>query len=524
MIDSGLRDLIGQVLVCGFAKDMLDDHARRLIEEHHVGNIILFSRNIHHVEQVQKLTADLQDLARANGQTHPLLICTDQENGLVRRLSPDVPGLPGNMAVGASHDPALSYQIGIMTGKLLAACGINMNLAPVLDINNNPENPVIGVRSYGDNPQEVSRLGTRMIQGLQETGVIACAKHFPGHGDTQVDSHLDLPIIRHSFERMQRTELVPFEAAIDSGVRAVMTAHIVFEQLDPERPATISPTVLTGLLRERLGFEGMITTDCLEMNAIANGVGVGRGAVMALLAGADMVMISHRLDRQEEAILAIAQAVHSHELPVARLEEAVSRIAQLKATVSSSASSLDMPDDLRAAAYDLQRQSARACLTPLVDQEPHWPYPRRVAVVIDPYKPHMVAAGLDPLDRTVQTVREVLPGAVVEGVAYDHIAQELRLHEADWLLFVTAGQKVDPDMIDQLRRHGHSAVLLVHTPYKWPMFSPAKRVYALYENTPWMIQAAVRALAFQESGQGHLPVMVEAISDDVTPKELGSDD
>lgn len=502
-----LKSLIGQVLVCGFSGDSLDDQARTLIETHHVANIILFSRNVTSVPQVQKLNRDLQSLAASSGQPLPLLICTDQENGLVRRLSQDVPGLPGNMAVGASHDAGLSLETGRVTGRLLAALGINMDLAPVLDINNNPQNPVIGVRSYGDDPQEVSVMGTAMLQGLREGHVIACAKHFPGHGDTMVDSHLDLPVLNHTLKRMQEVELVPFKAAIEAGVPALMTAHIVFEQLDSHFPATLSPAVLTGLLRGTLGFRGVITTDCLEMNAIAEGVGVGPGAVLALLAGADMVMVSHHLDLQEEAIRAIEEAVDQGELPLPRLEEAASRIAQLKRAMAG-AEGPELFEPAREEAQALQVRGSREALTLLSDRGASWSQPQSVALVVDGPGPRMMAAG-PAAGGTWQTVQEFLAGSQVRLFSVPGPFDEPWIQSADWLVLVTAGQgQPDARVLNLVGGHPHSAVLLTHTPYGMEQYAQAQRVYALYENTPWMIRAALAALTGRGQSLGSLPVAV----------------
>ncbi len=217
-----------------------------------------------------------------------------------------------------------------ITGTQLRAAGINMNLAPVLDVNDNPRNPVIGIRSFGDDPHRVAALGKQVVSGLLESGVIPCGKHFPGHGNTSVDSHTDLPFLPHDLNRLDETELVPFRAAIESGLPAIMTAHIAFRALDPHFPATLSENVLVGLLRRRLGFDGLILTDCMEMSAIAKSPGTVRGAVQAVKAGADLVLISHTREFQEEAYDALLASVKSGDIPMSRLDEAVSRVLLAK--------------------------------------------------------------------------------------------------------------------------------------------------------------------------------------------------
>ncbi|MCY0864480.1 MAG: beta-N-acetylhexosaminidase, partial [Sulfobacillus sp.] len=319
----------GQVLMAGFDGTEPNQAIRDLIQSHHVGNIILFSRNVANARQLRSLTAGLQELAREAGQPWPLLIATDQENGMVRRLPPDIPGLPGNMALAATGDPALVQEVGMVTGQLLRAVGINMDLAPVLDVNNNPDNPVIGVRSYGDRADRVARFGAAMIRGLEAGGVLACGKHFPGHGDTVVDSHRALPEIPHDWERLRQVELPPFIHAMQNGLDAVMTAHIVFRAVD-SRPATLSEPILTGWLRKSFGFNGVILTDCLEMDAIQKTVGAAQGAVDALKAGADIVLVSHSRQQQLAALNAIVAAVASGELPQSRLQDAARRVQTMK--------------------------------------------------------------------------------------------------------------------------------------------------------------------------------------------------
>jgi len=231
-------------------------------------------------------------------------------------------------------------------------------------VNNNPANPVIGVRSYGERPELVAKLGSAAIRGYQAGGVAACAKHFPGHGDTVADSHLELPVVPHDPRRLDRVELAPFRAAVEAGVDAVMTAHVRFPaHEDRAIPATLSPRILTGLLRERLGFSGMIVTDCLEMKAISDTVGIGRGAVMAVKAGADLVLVSHRLDRQLKALEALHDAVLSGEIGMERIDDAVRRILAAKrrrimAAPAAPAAGSGVPE-----AWDVARRACERAVT-----------------------------------------------------------------------------------------------------------------------------------------------------------------
>src|SRR5947209_4584979 len=303
-----------------------------LIQRYHVGNILLFSRNVRDTRQVLELTQSLQTIAKEAGQRYPLLIAIDQENGLVQRLGEAATIFPGNMALGAIGSEEVAYQVAQATGHELKALGINMNLAPVVDVNNNPANPVVGVRSFGEDPQQVARLGTAMVKGYPAAGMLSCLKHFPGHGDTAVDSHLALPKIPYTLERLETLELVPFRGGIEAGAGSVMIAHVSFPALTEQNmlPATLSPAIVQGLLREKLGFSGVILSDCMEMRAISDTFGTERAAVTALQAGIDLVLVSHIYTRQRGSIEAILGAVEAHELSPQTIQQAAERVLRLK--------------------------------------------------------------------------------------------------------------------------------------------------------------------------------------------------
>jgi len=324
-----LDEKIGQLVIFGFASETLDQHAINLIKNHKAGNVILFGRNIRNTEQLFKLNQSLQKLAKETLGI-PLFISIDQEGGMVTRIKTKATYFPGAMTLGATNDPNNSYLTGKLMGRELKALGINLDLAPDLDINNNPHNPVIGVRSYGDNEKVVSDNGLEMIRGLQES-VIATAKHFPGHGDTFVDSHLDLPKIEKSIEELERLELIPFRKAIKNGVKAIMSAHIDFPALtEAGLPTTLSHQCLTGFLRKKLGFTGIIMTDCMEMKAIQTYYTTPKGALMALKAGADMVMVSHTEELQVKTIEFIKNAVLDGSLPMDIIDDRLKRVLQAK--------------------------------------------------------------------------------------------------------------------------------------------------------------------------------------------------
>ncbi|KMO98744.1 glycoside hydrolase family 3 protein [Streptomyces roseus] len=287
----------------------------------------LFGRNIASPGQLAALTAQLR------AERDDVLVAIDEEGGDVTRL--EVRGgssFPGNLALGAVDDTGLTRDVARELGRRLAECGVNLNWAPSADVNSNPDNPVIGVRSFGADTHLAARHTAAYVEGLQAAGVAACTKHFPGHGDTNVDSHHALPRIDADLDTLAARELVPFKAAIGAGTKAVMSAHILVPALDPTRPATLSPQILTGLLRKELGYEGLIVTDGMEMNAIAGTYGIERGSVLAIAAGADAICVGGGL-ADEATVLrlqgALVAAVREGALPAERLADAAARVRAL---------------------------------------------------------------------------------------------------------------------------------------------------------------------------------------------------
>jgi beta-N-acetylhexosaminidase len=324
-----IDEKIGQLIMFGFDALEVNNHAINLIKNYRAGNVILFTRNVKSMEQVHTLTKNLQKLALENIGI-PLLISIDQEGGMVTRLRNGGTFFPGAMTITASDDSNNAYLSGKHMGQELKSLGLNIDLAPVLDVNNNPQNPVIGVRSFSDNPEVVSEYGTKFIKGLQEN-VIATAKHFPGHGDTQLDSHLALPTISYDRYRLENVELYPFKKAINDGVKAIMSAHINFPAYTEDNlPTTLSKKCLTGLLRDQLKFEGLIMTDCMEMKAIQDNYTTEKGSLMAVQAGANLLCLSHQENLQIGAINKIKEAVSSGELSEEDLNERVLRVLKYK--------------------------------------------------------------------------------------------------------------------------------------------------------------------------------------------------
>lgn len=303
MIAQSLRRSAGQVLLVGFPGRQLPPDLVGVARDGALGGFVLFRRNLGGLEQVAALCGEL---IAAFPDAEPPFVAVDQEGGRVQRLGAPVLQLPPMRRLGQLDDPALTEQAGALLGRQLAALGFNWDFAPVLDVDSNPQSPVIGDRSFGAEPERVIAHGRAFARGLRGAGVAACGKHFPGHGDTALDSHFALPELAHDRARLQRVELAPF-AALAGELEAMMTAHIVTRALDPERPATLSRTVLTGLLREQLGFTGLLVSDDLEMKAISDHFGVGFAACEAIAAGCDCILICSKPELYAEAVAALVE-------------------------------------------------------------------------------------------------------------------------------------------------------------------------------------------------------------------------
>ena len=320
------REKIGQLLMVGFVGTSVTPDLASFIKKYKPGGVILFSRNLESVEQMVDLTNGLQ----ACNPHSPLLISIDQEGGRVSRLPKGFTIFPPCDLLGRCNSTELAYAAAATIAKELRAVGVNMNMAPVLDVNSNPDNPVIGDRAFGATPGIVCDMGMATAAGLQDNKVAACGKHFPGHGDTAVDSHKELPIVEAPRERLEAVEFPPFRRAVAQGVVSMMTAHVLYRALDPELPATLSPTIITNFLRKELHYDGVVLTDDLEMHAIIDHYGVEDAAVRAVLAGCDVLLICKDRDREIAAFEAVAQAVETGTISPERLDQSVARIARLK--------------------------------------------------------------------------------------------------------------------------------------------------------------------------------------------------
>ncbi len=328
--EMSLRQKIGQMIVTGFPEESMSREFINLVEEYKVGNVILFQYNQKSRIQLKALCKELKKMIERETGFLPF-ITSDEEGGIVSRLPLDMPKMPSPLGQTALGEIERVRKAAKITGRELKEAGINFNLAPVLDINNNPNNPVIGVRSYGTTSQEVCTFGMAALKGYRDAKIMTTGKHFPGHGDTNQDSHLTLPTITKTWEELLQGELIPFQEAIRQGIPAITIAHICFPKVEPENiPATMSRKVITGLLREKLGFQGLIISDCMEMKAIKDTYGVAKGAVEAIKGGMDLIFISHTPKEVKKSIEAIEDGVQKGEISMERIDEALGRILYYK--------------------------------------------------------------------------------------------------------------------------------------------------------------------------------------------------
>lgn len=512
-----LEQKVGQVFMLGFDGTSLTTANRALVRGLHLGGVTLFGRNIVNAQQLAQLDDDLQTIA----DPVALFISIDQEGGLVVRVSDGATIFPGNMAIGATGDANLARKVAQASASELLAMGINMDLAPVVDVNTNPLNPVIGVRSFGSNVGPVTNLAGQTVDALQFAGVSAVAKHFPGHGDTDVDSHRELPVVVHGLERLQSLELLPFKAAMESGVDGIMTAHLYLPAIEPQPdlPATLSKTVLTGLLREQLGYQGLILTDALDMDAIKKDRTAAEAAVEAFEAGADMLLIGGITsdDRQHmgDGPPALLAAVRSGRVSEERLDASVLRIVEAKAKrgIVPGAAPAPVPPNLavlnspehRALALEV----ARKAVTLQRDNDALLPLKRaqRVLVVV-PDAPTRSQVQDDELSSSLlDAVKQFAPSAVGASARSGSAVSAAR--NADVVVLGTFDLAQDADqqaLAKALAATGKPVVAVsLRGPYDAPKAPEIGTFLAVYGDRPIHLQAAAEALFGQLIPSGVVP-------------------
>lgn len=323
-----IEEKIGQLIFAGIDGTTMTHETRQLIHDYKVGGIILFANNMTSHKQTIEL---LQQIKNANEQNKlPLFLGVDQEGGRVERLSEEIKKLPAAMRVGEQDNPDLSFEFGKLLSQQVKLYGFNLNFAPVLDINSNPNNPVIGERSFGNTAEMVSQHGIKVMEGIQSENIIPVIKHFPGHGDTDTDSHFELPQVDKNLPELESQELIPFKRAIEAGADMIMTAHILLPHIDPDYPATLSKKVIHDLLREKLNFTGVIITDDMTMQGLTDHFEIGQAAVQSIQAGSDIILVAHEYETIFSVYDALKTAIENDEINEDRLDESLERIIKLK--------------------------------------------------------------------------------------------------------------------------------------------------------------------------------------------------
>ncbi|OLD42583.1 MAG: hypothetical protein AUI83_19190 [Armatimonadetes bacterium 13_1_40CM_3_65_7] len=471
----------------------------RLLVQGGAGGVVLFDKNIQDPAQVARLANALQRLAVDAGMPS-LLLAADQEGGPVVRLRPT--HFPSAMAFGAAGSERLVAEAARVTARELRAVGVHLNFAPVLDVNSNPQNPAIGLRSYGEDPALVARLGVQAVTAMQAGGVLACAKHFPGHGDTSLDSHLALPIVAHPRARLDAVELFPFRAAIRARVAAVLTAHVVYPAFDPDRPATLSPAVI-GALRGELGFGGLVVSDSMQMRAIADHHRPGEAAVEAVRAGVDLVLALGPVEVQWEALDAVRSAVESGRIPEARLREAAGRVLAVKRRLGLLGDALVREEDVARCVglpehLALADRVAAAAATTVRGRPGAIPLPPGLVSVATDLASRETAdrlvEALGAAGRPCATVEVEAAGAgaivVPIGASPGDPPSRARIHE----------------VTRRASRSGPAVAVAVDVPYPLASVAGDCACLAVYGADPSALKAAASVLAGSLRPEGRLPV------------------
>jgi beta-N-acetylhexosaminidase len=541
-----LEEKIGQMFMLAFPGKSLD-RIRMLIQTHFIGACYLSQENAGSPEEAITLSNSLQECARTSGKGIPLLLAVDHE-GVWGVLVPHSTTGPGNLGLGATGDPGNTYHIYRIIGYEMTTVGYNTILAPCADINSNPRNPIIGMRSFGEDPHEVSKHVAAAVLGAHAGGAIATAKHFPGHGDTAIDSHRELPRAERSRGSLWKVDLPPFQAAIEVGVDIVMTSHILFPALDPHRPATLSPIILEGLLRKELGFEGVILSDSMNMKAIRKNYPLDEAVVTAIIAGVDMILLAEEhydhdpevyLERQISCIQSVLCAVKKGKVPLDRINQSVRRILALKEryglfqrplTPLSCATIVGNPGHRRVES-DIAEQTVvlirdRYGLLPLpvsekvalVNAAPRNTYD--ILVSTRGIGPNQAKPAFDFFEATLRELRENvtsfsweqlqkdLPPELVSARTVVVVTEDYPLPGVD---FETATQR---DLVERLSvALGERMVVVgLRAPYELTLYPQVSTYLTTCSSRPCAAIAAARVVAGEIRPRGKLPVSIPEVS------------
>jgi len=502
-----LRQKIGQLVFYSMDGNAITPETKALMQEYCIGNVIHFGNNVTDFAGSKALNAQLREMIKASCAGVEPFISIDHEGGRVFRFSTDFTWFPSHLSLSAANDEALTEAVGCAMGEELRAAGFNVNFAPVVDVNSNIGNVVIGVRSFGDNPEDAVRHGAAMARGMQKAGVMACLKHFPGHGDTTQDSHYFLPTVDKSLEELRATELKPYAEIFPQGVvDSIMTTHILFPQIEKEKvPATMSPTILKGVLRDELKFDGVVVTDGMHMLAIKDHYGVARGCIMAIKAGADLLCIgtggSGVQESQKECLDALYEAALSGEIPMERIDDAVARILRAKAKFAITGESA-APDFTAHAA--LNETVCRKAITRLTEGT----LSGKVLYASAPVKE--LAFGLTHADPRKLTFGQM--ANMYTGDAYTTLDKLSEAEDYDTLVIGIQGVSETSMELDAARSALAAgkkvAVVMCAAPYGAKYIPEGCTIVCSYTMTLEAVAAAIDVLTGKTQASGRMPVVL----------------
>ncbi len=509
-----LEQKIGQLMLVGFDGTTLTPEFRAVLEQLHLGGVIFYDRNVASPTQVAQLNTDMQNVVRAHGG--PALFTTiDQEGGVVARLREDkgFTEFPSQMAVGATGDVANARRVAQVLSAELLALGFNMDLTPDLDVNNNAVNPIISTRSFGSDPNRVAEFGVAFIEGMQGAGVIAIGKHFPGHGDTSVDSHVALSSVPHDRARLESVEFVPFRAAMKNNLAGIMSAHVTFPAIDPtpKLAGTLSPRVLTDLVRTEMQYDGLVMTDELTMGALAtSGYPAPQAAVAALKAGADILLFQTGYAMHRQAHAALVDAVRRGDISEARVDEALRRVMRAKEMygilTEDGGRKTDVARVGTAEIKSLSREIAQQAVTLVRDQRNLVPLKPEAKLLVVETGNYGIGARLAATTMQVKPQPTAAEIASVLGIASDGRVVIVATSDA-------AKNPAQADLVAKLlQTNAPIIVVATRSPYDLRAFPSVPTYLAIYGANPPMLDALVDVLTGKIPARGKLPVELPGIN------------
>lgn len=503
-----LREKVGQLFMVGFEGLTPPGYILEWLAAGRIAGVILFARNVESPQQLARMTAALHAAAK-----HPCLISIDQEGGTVARLRDGFTESPGAMALSVAGDAEQIERVSHVLGTELRALGINWNYAPVLDILYNVENPSLGTRSFGTTAEKVGRFAAAAVRGFQRAGVAACAKHFPGLGDTPIDTHIALPTLNKPLDALIAEDLAPYRAVIGDKIAAIMTTHTRFAALDSKLPTTMSPVVVNRLLRQELGYDGLVTTDCMEMKAIADNYGAGESAVLTIAGGIDMVLFSHTRAAQEAAYDAVIAAVESGRIPIARINEANRRVDTMRQRFAIH--NTPNLDEIRTAEHLATVNQAARSGTVMLKNDGVLPLHNEKVVVIEfasvLESGIMEQGGFTGFAGLIRQRLPHLPTFSMMSAGYDAMFEQALTAAADAEVIVLATRNgfIIPEQADKVQRiaeTGHKIVhLCLRSPFDARLLPDASAIICTSGDATPSLLAAVDALTGQYTPTAALP-------------------